>query len=83
MGKTTWCMKLLSTRDSAHIKLRDPSNVTAILTKDETMMLEFDVVLFVSLRHAFSKYNIRDIIKDQLFSNRPNLDPLTSEVLET
>jgi hypothetical protein len=63
-GKSTWCLKLIN----MWLKGFDEKKK---FTSNEKIMLEFDVVFFVALRHASKEIDLIEMIRNQIFDQTP------------
>ncbi|XP_053393527.1 uncharacterized protein LOC123564910 isoform X2 [Mercenaria mercenaria] len=79
VGKSTWCLKLIDTWLKANKPEGKSTNETSL---NEKLMLQFEVVLFVSLRHASKEMDLIDMIRNQIFLQTPDLLVDTQEVLK-
>ncbi|XP_045214561.2 uncharacterized protein LOC123564806 [Mercenaria mercenaria] len=80
VGKSTWCLKLIYSWING-IKKQESGSQTK-LNADEKMIHEFDIVLFISLRHASKEVDIAEMIRNQIFPQTPNLFEYAQEILK-
>ncbi|XP_053388437.1 uncharacterized protein LOC128551559 [Mercenaria mercenaria] len=80
VGKSTWCLKLIDSWINSMKK--QESGPQTKLNEDEKMLHEFDIVLFISLRHASKEVDLTEMIRNQIFPQTPNLFEYAEDILK-